>query len=718
MKVFQWKYTACPFNMENANGFNTFSMSDGLTREDKEELVRFAGTYTPPDHLPHQPTSEELSKFPVAFSFFRLRTGRFAICRTCYVGRDYGGVRWGNFFSHALVLENGFWPFYPVELWNSPLFDSKLTPEEVTLGKIPPPLKILELDEVRETVSNGKTFETKGMKGMISGIMQAPVLFVGNGKNIISAVSAVQKSFPLELAHQLSFSTYVENVTSARRYRISVTLPEGTTLAKQLSEMAPQFAFFNIQTGESNVKKIFDFETMVTSAPARKQLVHELIREFKWTEVDESLEQVCPTARLFFAIPEDQKTLIDTLMTAKKRLSGTMLEKLLGRLLDRAGLCSLPIRQILAQFFLSAVRQIHQQKTLSPTESEHLAMNVARFVAPLSADIAAPMSEKLLAETIKLAEEHLSLAMRETLANELILNFKGSSQIKGFSQNRLEQVSRFFFEVLNENFDPETLEPNNAFLHFLWKQLSPCLDELQTENFQEAFQIIALIFGKTNEIKRQYAEFFLAAYQDRVFGRYRLDISLCLFYLLAFHDPETPLFSKENAGNMTNHFVARFQENPTQIKTLELLKQSFLPLLIERCAAKEDHHHLLKIFSLELEKEYNPVEEASCYNNYIRQVMANEEAAFKKEAEMPLSVTRFLDYCYDQSAMSAATFAKQIRKYFDEYMRVRVDVKQQKRLSVYLKRYKQRTQFPFIIAATITAIILLGIVVLLLVMSL
>jgi hypothetical protein len=98
--VYQWKYTACRYNIENSNGFYTFSKSTEISREEKEELVETVAHYGQPDSAPLRPTPADLNdptKFPIAFTSFKLSGGKTAICRARAVGQDYGGTRFGNF---------------------------------------------------------------------------------------------------------------------------------------------------------------------------------------------------------------------------------------------------------------------------------------------------------------------------------------------------------------------------------------------------------------------------------------------------------------------------------------------------------------------------------------------------------------------------------------------------------------------------------------------
>jgi hypothetical protein len=126
MKVYQLIYTSCKKGLSSGAGFQTYSMSEGITGEERRELERY-GLYVPPTNLPSQPGKEEIDNlFPVALRFFRLESGRFGVSQSRYIGQDYSG-RYGNYFCHALVLENGYFPVYPIQLLQAPAFRFALT---------------------------------------------------------------------------------------------------------------------------------------------------------------------------------------------------------------------------------------------------------------------------------------------------------------------------------------------------------------------------------------------------------------------------------------------------------------------------------------------------------------------------------------------------------------------------------------------------------------
>lgn len=87
MKVQQLFYTSCKKGISSGMGFQTYSMSEGITQEERKEIEAHC-IYIPPENLPTQPTKEEIKKlFPVALSSFRLKHGKYCICQSKYVGK-------------------------------------------------------------------------------------------------------------------------------------------------------------------------------------------------------------------------------------------------------------------------------------------------------------------------------------------------------------------------------------------------------------------------------------------------------------------------------------------------------------------------------------------------------------------------------------------------------------------------------------------------------
>jgi len=242
-ELLQWKFTACQYNIEGSNGFNTFSMSEGLTADDKADLCRKAGSYTPPDGLPFTPTQEEIKTlFPVVFSSFPLSSGKHTVVRTVYVGQSYAEKRWGNFFSHALISPSDSLTFYPIQLFDSPLFENGLTPEELQINTIPPKLPPIEVDEegLRDFSTELPLFfgDDPSRSKMLTLLLNAvrdghqsgkPLILKDLPDSIPLWLAAIQYAFPLRLAGGITFTTYVHSLSHGERFHITTT-PDGKTL--------------------------------------------------------------------------------------------------------------------------------------------------------------------------------------------------------------------------------------------------------------------------------------------------------------------------------------------------------------------------------------------------------------------------------------------------------------------------------------------------------
>ncbi|GHT44649.1 hypothetical protein FACS189454_02660 [Planctomycetales bacterium] len=252
----QWKFTACRYNLRDRNGFNTFSMSEGLSRDDEEELIRRAGSYEAPSHLPYAPTAEEIrTLFPVRYISFRLRSGKYAVIRTGFVGEDYAGdKRGGNFFSHALIFPDSVMPFAPVLLYNSPLFAAGLSEDELQIKSIPPLLpqvSVTENDLFNFTGELPDFFADSSRKECLYSFIQAVrseqtgkrVLLRDEPNNVPFWIAAVQLALPLRLACDVSFSTLALEASSARNYHIAAVPMEGSKFALDFSVKSTNFVF-------------------------------------------------------------------------------------------------------------------------------------------------------------------------------------------------------------------------------------------------------------------------------------------------------------------------------------------------------------------------------------------------------------------------------------------------------------------------------------------
>ena len=119
--------------LTNQPGQRVYSCSQGLTRENISELIRFSSYRLPKNDTTEYP--KELgdptipSMFPKTFRTLRLADGKFAAIQSVYSGYDVNGEE-GNFFAHALVFDDYSDDFFPEQFFGSRLFRTYLTKEE------------------------------------------------------------------------------------------------------------------------------------------------------------------------------------------------------------------------------------------------------------------------------------------------------------------------------------------------------------------------------------------------------------------------------------------------------------------------------------------------------------------------------------------------------------------------------------------------------------
>lgn len=146
MKIYQLIYTSVRYslsdsslNLENSSGYKVFSCSQGLTKEEIDEIVCFAG-YKKPDECEIEYSDEYADpnipeNFPKTFRTFSLSTGKYVALQSVFSGVDADGND-GNFFAHAFVFDETDEGFMPEDYYGSESFKTCLTSEETTLSLV------------------------------------------------------------------------------------------------------------------------------------------------------------------------------------------------------------------------------------------------------------------------------------------------------------------------------------------------------------------------------------------------------------------------------------------------------------------------------------------------------------------------------------------------------------------------------------------------------
>lgn len=261
-RALQLQYTSCRRGVRGGKGFQTRAFTVGLRPDEQREIEARSGFSVPRD-LPSAPTYEEIDRdFPVAFRGYRLASGRYALTRTCYAGRDYS-QRWGNFFSHTLVVDALPPGAYPIDYFEWSGWKSRLEAEEDT-EEAPPTLHDIDFDAIEPspsfTLAELQTFlrEAPGRVEVLAAMIRA--VFFGGPKSRVLVVRAapldaafwlacVQKAFPPRLACTLSLSTYQFDSRDCAALNGTTT---GTGFLFDDTQRRFQFCMFDLVEGKNS----------------------------------------------------------------------------------------------------------------------------------------------------------------------------------------------------------------------------------------------------------------------------------------------------------------------------------------------------------------------------------------------------------------------------------------------------------------------------------
>lgn len=202
MKVYQVILTGKdhPFS---GGAMGIYSVSQGMDEADINEITEkyASGRYY------DKPIDDEIYPY---YSFFKLNSGRYCI----FSGRFIDDEK-ENYILHGLILDEGIWPFYPVQIIGSPVFnyEADFLSNDV--------LELPVLDSVQEgnavTIENTSEFiKTRmdyGYDEMIAAVLEyhesnKPVVIRNSYDSLGFWIASIQMAFPLQIAHNISFSIW------------------------------------------------------------------------------------------------------------------------------------------------------------------------------------------------------------------------------------------------------------------------------------------------------------------------------------------------------------------------------------------------------------------------------------------------------------------------------------------------------------------------------
>ncbi|MGD6831897.1 hypothetical protein ACQCT5_07025 [Sutcliffiella halmapala] len=374
MKFLQLYYTSCQRGRTPGSGFQVYAASEGLSEQEILEIERY-GVYIPPSHLPGHPTEEEIKQaFPMAFSTFQLSSGRHGVCQSVYTGKDYSG-RYGNYFSHAIILDEGEWPFDPVLLYNSPTFRKGLTMEEQLVDREPAPLPSLSAITKGGDVTPSKVdqFLDSGdrraqLKKMLDVLIaekgQAGSLYLTDETpNIPFWIAAIRLSFPIQIASSLFFSTYSFD-PERENFVINGTMDKGTRF--NFRDHANQYYVFNmnVPSRDNAVPKTFTYSERAATDSSFLNQIKEFFTNFDYRKVNEEID----SAIVLYEMEHAGKSLLSTkewlegISFARKYLRPERTSHFMDRLsaeqlYDIASRCDIPTGREIALFLFESANK-------------------------------------------------------------------------------------------------------------------------------------------------------------------------------------------------------------------------------------------------------------------------------------------------------------------------------------------------------------------------
>ena len=231
-------YTTSKFK----NGLHTLDNSKFLSADEVDSLEK-SGVYQTAYGLNNNPTDEEIeTNFPVNIAFYKLpnQPNRFVYLHSKYTGRaNHTPDRFGNFFSHSVILKDVQPDFPAIHFFNQFNFKKVFTLQEDEIFK--PSLEEREIQVdiklLSQTFFSFCNFFTKEnnleifanvIDIIVNGVLNTKgsgITICGEKERIMEIISAVNFCLPQHIANKLSFATYVNN-PSRYPFQLTGIIPE------------------------------------------------------------------------------------------------------------------------------------------------------------------------------------------------------------------------------------------------------------------------------------------------------------------------------------------------------------------------------------------------------------------------------------------------------------------------------------------------------------
>lgn len=231
-------YTTSKFR----NGLHTLDNSKFLSTDEVDSLEK-SGVYQTASGLNNNPTDEEIeTNFPVNIAFYKLpnQPNRFVYLHSNYTGRaNHTPDRFGNFFSHSVILKDVQPDFPAVHFFNQFNFKNEFTLQEDEIFKPSLEEREIQVDVklLSQTFFSFCNFFTKEnnleifanvIDIIVSGTLSTKgsgITICGEKERIREIILAVNFFLPQHIANKISFATYVNN-PSRYPFQLTGIIPE------------------------------------------------------------------------------------------------------------------------------------------------------------------------------------------------------------------------------------------------------------------------------------------------------------------------------------------------------------------------------------------------------------------------------------------------------------------------------------------------------------
>jgi hypothetical protein len=195
-------------------GYGVFSQSTEI-RPDESRQITITTAYRRPQALVNS-NEDNLAKYPINFTRFKLANGKWVLAQSTYIGLDNTG-RQGNFFTHALLF-----PKFS-ELTNDYLyfeFRKQLSEEEreqsnpSPLGTIQAP--VVNLEPIKLFAKKNATKVPLIIQAFLDAQKNRKKLVItDSNENTILWIKLLFDLLPKRLTEELEFTSYADRLTSA-----------------------------------------------------------------------------------------------------------------------------------------------------------------------------------------------------------------------------------------------------------------------------------------------------------------------------------------------------------------------------------------------------------------------------------------------------------------------------------------------------------------------